>query len=66
MWSVIVFAFAGPTPMLTIVMPLPSRRTRWYAGICGRRGGGAPASSPGSAARPARRVTTLPGSTKAT
>jgi len=29
MWSVIVFAFAGPTPILTIVIPLPSARTRW-------------------------------------
>jgi hypothetical protein len=28
MWSVIVFAFDGPTPMLTIVMPLPSARFR--------------------------------------
>jgi len=28
MWSVMVFALAGPTPMLTIVMPLLSERIR--------------------------------------
>ena len=33
--------------------------------LCGSRGGGVPSSSPGSAASPARRVSTLPGSTKA-
>ena len=58
-------ALAGPTPMLTIVMPLRSGRSRWYAGICGRRAGALPSSSPGMGLVPARRVTTLPGSTKA-
>ena len=65
MWSVIVLALAGPTPMFTIVMPLRSSRTRWYAGICGSRGGAAPRSSPGRAFAPAWRVITLPGSTNA-
>jgi hypothetical protein len=60
MWSVMVFAFDGPTPMLTMVMPAWPGRVRWYAGICGSRSGGTPevgATSPAS-------VMTLPGSTK--
>ncbi len=64
MWSVMFLALAGPTPMLTMVMPL------WSARPGGRRAfaagaGGAPSSSPGSALKPTRRVTTLPGSMKA-
>jgi hypothetical protein len=39
-------------------------RRRWYAGICGRRGGALPIGPTGGA-RPPRIVTTLPGSTNA-
>ena len=48
MWSLMFFALDGPTPMLTIVMPLLSPRRRWYAGICGRRGGALPAGPTGA------------------
>ena len=57
----IVFALDGPTPMLISVMPRHFGATRWYAGICGWRGG----TVPDEGALSPLRVTRLPGSTKA-
>jgi hypothetical protein len=60
-----VFALAGPTPMLTMVMPLrPAAHQVVAPASAAGAAASAPSSSPGSAGRPARRVTTLPGSTK--
>ena len=65
MWSVIVFALAGPMPMLTIVMPVPSGAHE----VVGRHLRQARRRAAERIARgrrqPVRRVTTLPGSTKA-
>ena len=58
MWSVIVLAFDGPTPMLTIEIPEWSGRIRWKAGICGSRPVGAPV-------RPSWVTCALPGSISA-
>ena len=62
-WSVMLRAFDGPVPILIMVMPPLSGATRWKAGICGVRCGGAPVGP--APPRRALRVMTLPGSTKA-
>ena len=56
MWSVMVLALAGPTPMLTMVMPLRSARAHQVVGGHLRQARrGLPSSSPASAGSPRAR-----------